>query len=111
MTSERPGSAALSLGAGATGPGEAERVLKLKEDEMGAIHTGPGKPGGRPGLQALNPLRARPGGKGSERKAQGWKGGRLWLRGRISGSGAIPWPLEKEGEGWPRTPGFPHPGS
>lgn len=48
MTSERPSSAALALGAGATGPGEAGRVLKLKKDEMGAIHTGPGKPGGRP---------------------------------------------------------------
>lgn len=47
MTSERPGSAALALGAGAAGPGAAGRGLKLKEDEMGVIHTGPGKPGGR----------------------------------------------------------------
>lgn len=35
MTSERPGSAALALGAGAAGPGSPGRGLKLKENEIG----------------------------------------------------------------------------
>lgn len=69
MTSERPGSTALAVGAGAAGPGAAGRGLKLKEDEMGAIHTssaGQGedpacKPSTRfaPGLEARG-LRAKP---------------------------------------------------
>lgn len=41
----------------------------------GAIPTSPGKAAGKTGEHALHPLRARPGGKGSESEAEGWEEG------------------------------------
>lgn len=110
MTSERPGSAALALQAGAAGPGAAGRGLKLKGDEMGAIPSSLRKPGVKSGVQALHPLRARPGGKGFESRAEGWKEGGSGYGAGFRDQGQSPQPLEKEGEGRPRTPGLPHPG-
>lgn len=110
MTSERPGSAALAVVAGAAGAGRGgDGGFQGRRTSRGASLTRPGQPrGGKIRLASSPPASRQAWRRGVGERSRALEGGKLRLRGRVWGSGAIPQPREEAGESWPRTPGLPH---